>query len=279
MKIQTGNENRIWNIQVAGLGKNDSNEVKNGSVFLGKKQDDWQQTKLKIAQKQAMHVVASAHKNEAGIDDQVKGLHDQEETLKEENNELNQKIKDIKKQRDAVLEDAGLTEEDKDTEEYKSLASSYNDEIEMYYNDISKNEKVIAANAQAGYKVDIERLKSHAMVDAAKQKDEMMTEAAKNFAFGSMQEAMTEVEEKMQETVEKAKEKAAEKAEEEEKAAERAEETEQDGTVSEHTPFAPVPDTSSTGTQEDIQRKLKEIADNMNILQEDLKGIAVDQVG
>lgn len=287
MKIQLQNENRLWNIQAVGLGNqnNDRQQVRNGSIFLGKQEEDGLQTRRQAAKKQAMNLVTSVQKSDGKIDGQMNELRNQAKQLQEENETLNKDIKDLKAQRKADMEAYGLTEEDKNTQDYQDLISSYDKSIDMNTKDIKENQAVIAGNAQTNYAIEKERLKSHAMVDAGNEKDALMAAADKEFAVGMINESMEEFNEKLNETVDEAKEKAAEKAEQEKKAAENAKHSEyaKHSGQTEHSGKEPVhtPSTiqqAGTVNQDEMLIELKKIAESMSLLEEDLKGIEIDQI-
>ncbi|MBD5504732.1 MAG: hypothetical protein HDR09_13635 [Lachnospiraceae bacterium] len=147
----------------------------------------------------------------------------------------------------------------------------------------------------------LERLKYHGMVDAQKQADEVMEAAGKEILGMMIEEAKEHVDEELEEPREEAKEKAEEKAEEEEKIAERNEKKEEleaqidaaherseeqeelrreaeersreDAELLETMIDAGV---GNVGNVSDIQSEIKTMLHKMKLLEEDLKGSAVD---
>lgn len=147
----------------------------------------------------------------------------------------------------------------------------------------------------------LERLKYHGMVDAQKQADEVMEAAGKEILGMMIDEAKEHVDEELEKPREEAKEKAEEKAEEEEKVAERNEKKEEleaqidaaherseeqeelrreaeersreDADLLETMIDAGV---GNVGNVSDIQSEIKTMLHKMKLLEEDLKGSAVD---
>lgn len=255
--------------------------------------------KKQQAQKQAMKIVGDTFDAEKKVNQSLKDMADRIEELKNENLGYGREIRSIDDKRNEVMEGYGITEdsqEQKDlellrkerdmvpgaeeglTEEemerlseiHKAGVTDYQkdmlelDEQEKYYRDhIEENNAGIKSMTASLRDTKLERLKSDPMVKAAKQSEEIMEAANKDMIGALYNEAKEHIEEKMQEEKEKA-EKRAEKKEEEEKRVEAKEEREE--------------------LQEELLEKaaendaeMDELLDKFKLIDEDLKGAAVDK--
>ncbi len=263
--------------------------VRPDSIMLKKQQ----------AQKQAMKIVGDTFDAEKKATQSLKEMEDQIEELKSQNLEYNRGIRDIDSKRSEVMEGYGVTEdseEQKDlellrkerdlvsgaeeglTEEeqerlseiHKAGITNYqkdmlelDDQEKDYRNRMEENNAGINGMTASLRDTKIERLKSDPMVKSAKQSEEIMEAANKDIIGALYNEAKEHIEEKMQEEKEKA-EKRAEKKEEEEKRAEAKEEREE---MQE--------ELLEKATEDDSE--LDEILDKLKLIDEDLKGAAVDK--
>lgn len=255
--------------------------------------------KKQQAQKQAMKIVGDTFDAEKKVNQSLKDMADRIEELKNENLGYGREIRSIDDKRNEVMEGYGITEdsqEQKDlellrkerdmvpgaeeglieeemerlSEIHKAGVTDYQkdmlelDEQEKYYRDhIEENNAGIKSMTASLRDTKLERLKSDPMVKAAKQSEEIMEAANKDMIGALYNEAKEHIEEKMQEEKEKA-EKRAEKKEEEEKRAEAKEEREE--------------------LQEELLEKaaendaeMDELLDKFKLIDEDLKGAAVDK--
>ena len=151
-------------------------------------------------------------------------------------------------------------------------------ESEKYYSDAvfdAKNQ--IGANGRAIRMTENERLKSHAMIDAHKEADEIMIQASKE----AVQMAVDEAKEKLDKEAEEKREAAKEKKEEEEaleerieaRRGERKEREERAEDISDMQENVLV----HADMVDDAQQEIKDMMNKMKLLDEDLKGAAVDK--
>ncbi|MBD5452978.1 MAG: hypothetical protein HDR30_01450 [Lachnospiraceae bacterium] len=149
--------------------------------------------------------------------------------------------------------------------------------------------------------VKIERLKEHGMVDAQKEADEINEAASKEFVSALIGEAQDHIDEKIEEKKEEAKEKAEEKEKQEEKIEEQRAEKElqqeqldikrEESHIAEETKSeqrkkareqaelieeAGNGDSLSGLSTSDAKIAIKEMLQKMKLLEEDLKGAALD---
>lgn len=241
------------------LGKKQDGQMKNGSIFAGnmRASNDPVMQRKKRAQAKALKIVRDTWAGDKKIDD---GQEERKQRIKElqGNNEKNTDIikgyreygeqlreqygvaEDSQEQKDLELMlkgySADLTEEErnrldelagKPLTEYQQRILDLEDSIDIYKAEIVEANKEIKELSDIIKGVRQERLKSHNMVDAQKEADEMLKDAAKEAAYGLMMEAKDHVEEEMEEQIEKAKEKAEKKEEQEEKLEEKKQEKEE----------------------------------------------------
>lgn len=159
---------------------------------------------------------------------------------------------------------------------------------------------------QAGYAsirgIKLERLKYHEMTDAQKEADEVMAQASKDVIGMLAEEAKDHVDETYEEQREEAREKAEEKEEQEEKIEDRREEQEEletrineERTERHETEEARREQEKNAredaellqdmaaggmdvaGSSAEVQTEIKNMLHKMKLLEEDLKGAAVDE--
>ncbi len=182
---------------------------------------------------------------------------------------------------------------DESGEEYQAIARELSEE-EGYW----KGEWQGAQDEISGQTRDIRATKQailgrlYDMGDATAQKDEALAQSSKEIVGMLVQEAADHIEEKMEENAEKAKENAQEKDEEEKKAEEAREEKKQlekeiEGLTEERRMAqgtgSPVPASDQgaqdlAGKQFAVLQNTREILEEQNLLEEEIKGIVVDSM-
>ncbi|MCM1179939.1 MAG: hypothetical protein NC347_06765 [Clostridium sp.] len=207
------------------------------------------------------------------------------------------KLTDEEKERYAQIMERGLTE----YQEHSLML----DDVEKELNGlISDNQKDIAIEEETIWNTDMARLKKHPMKDAAKNAAKHLEAARKEMIGDLYNESKEQIDEKIEEAKEEQKEKAEEKKEKEkEEAVREAKELEreimlqktQEGVqerIEEQTARAKARSQTSLQNQlnedilddinegidksADVEQKIKDLLDKMSLLQEDLKGAAVD---
>ena len=181
------------------------------------------------------------------------------------------------------------------------------DERENLYKQRSEQKETASKSISGAISnIQIERLKHHEMVDSSKQADEIMEQANKEMIGSLYDEAKDHIDEKMEEIQKKAEEKKEEEKEEEKKKTERkkdelelekqieeakqnAEQAASSEPQKELSVTSPVvtrdvsdaqdivaknPD--NTLSEPKIDRELAKILDELKLLEEDIKGAAVD---
>lgn len=270
--------------------------------------------KKEEAKKKAMKVVGDAWANEIKIDDDVKGRKERIKELQSLRREYRDEIDKIESNREALRDELGV---DKNSQEEKNLKLlekeidsrlpgsdvKLTDEEQKRAFEIRKNglteyqerslemkaweTEYIKADYEAKQEMkfqnqvinqtEIDRLKSHAMVDAGKAKDAILDEANKEIMGMLIDEAKDHVDEKAEAEKENAKEKAKEKEELEarlEKAKENKKEKEEfvEDIIEGATEIA-----TSAKDIEQAQQEVKDMMSKMKLIEDDIKGAAVDK--
>lgn len=294
-------------------------EEKKGTIIFGGELNqrlDPIAQKKKEARERALKIVGDAFAGDRKIDDDMEKRRLKIEELKGEISKARDEALAIERQREELREVYGLSEEDdeqqelrlleKKTEakkpgsgvyltkeereeikrieergltEYQKRSMDLKESASDYENEIARAEEMIRAENAVIRDTKLERLKHHTMVDAEKQADEIMEKASDEIVGMLMEEAKEHVDNEMEEEKEAAEEKAEEKKEQEEKLAEAKEEKRREEEFAEE-----IGETTKqlTGLEEiktDVQDEVQKILDKMKLLEEDIKGAAVDTAG
>lgn len=217
--------------------------------------EDLVEEKRKKARSMAMELMLEAYKNDKALDSTAEEKSTHAKKLYEENDEARSMISDIKKEKENTNEIYGVTDDSEEAKDldilrrgrdsmgnpqsvltdeeyarYKELyskgLSDYHtrmlslDAYEKYYTDkISDNMKGIVSDYAFNRNLSIERLKSHDMLDAKKQGEQIVDAASKEIIGQVMQDAVDNIDE----DIEKEKEDALEKKQEQKELEERIE--------------------------------------------------------
>lgn len=295
--------------------QNDSNKK---SIFAGglSKAVDPILQKKQQAQKQAMKIVGDTWANDRKMDDDLDErrarIKENREIIGKAKDELNR----ISKEREALRDRYGVEADSQEEQDLKLLEKEIDarkpgsdvpltkeeqEQIEeikknglteyqtrslemkngggLYEDEIAEAEKIIKTETAVISSIKLERLKKDPMVEAQKNAKEII-DAARDEILGMLiDEGRDHIDEEMEEKKEAA-EKAEEKKEEEEEKAEKKDEKEaQEEQFREQIQASTELMTKSDELMDDVQRKVKKILDEMKLLEEDLKGAAVDTVG
>ena len=186
--------------------------------------------------------------------------------------------------------------------EYQQRCLEIDSSQSVYERRIADAQQQIEAGYASIRGIRLERLKHHTMVDAQKSADEIMEQANKDTIGMLVDEAKDHVDETYKEQREEAKEKAEEKEEQEEKIEDRREEQEklenridaqryeshkaeedrreqekkarEDSELMENMAEAGM---DVAGSSAEVQAEVKDMLRKMKLLDEDLKGAAVDE--
>ena len=165
----------------------------------------------------------------------------------------------------------GLTEYQERSLGMKQDAQFYEKQIEEMRGEIDTENAVIRGTR-------LERLKKDPMVGAGKQAEKIMEAASKEIVGMLMDEAKDHIDEEMAEKTEEAEKKAEEEKEQEEKLEKLKEKKEEQEELTEAIADLAQDTVQLDDVKTDIQQEIKDMVTKMKLLEEDIKGAAVDAV-
>lgn len=263
-------------------GKENKEQVRNGSVFGGglKQKLDPVALKKEQAQKRAMKIWTDAASAEQKIDIDLEERAAHMDELRQKMKELQGQVNSISEEQEALKEQYGITDDGPKPAEYVSRYMELEKAKGEFQRQLDEANQGYLEESNIIKGIKKGRLKSHAMADAQKEKDEMMIEASKEAAFGMMNEVKEKIDEEQAEQKEKAEEKA-EKKEAEEELREAIREKTEGRKSDEEEPALEVTEAEDfiqlESVKEEVQKEVKKMVNEMNLLVEDLKGAAVDE--
>ena len=291
---------------------NDNRKTVDGSAL--KSRFDPIAAKKEEARKKAMKIVGDAFANELKIDDDLNARRERIKSLQKDMGDANRAISDIEDSRAALRESYGVDENSQEEQDLRLLekgarAKMPGSGIVMTYDEL-KQIKEIKANGLSEYQerslemldyeasyvasayeakqeimvenriisaTELERLKSHAMADAQKQADAVMDEASREIVDMLVGEAKDHIDEE----AEKEKEKAQAEKEKEEELQERIDAVKEKKKEEEELTEEILDEVAkATSTMTDVNAAQQEIQDMMNkmkLIEDDIKGAAVDK--
>jgi hypothetical protein len=273
-----------------GIGRKE-NDAKSGSnIFAGKLRDDSDvlAVKKQQAQTKAYRIVSDANKSEVNIDNTVDNRKQHISDLEASSAQNLKTIKDYKDSIEELNEKYGVTQENlisDPTEPKKDELSDYEKEIQPYEQaleklsqDVKNAQDTIDNERMTLNAIALSRLKEHGMVDAQKASDTVLEAASKDIVGTLIQAAVDQVEENindMQEKQDKIEEKQDKiqeekiKSEEKDKNEEiKADEKEKQQSV----------DTKQESNNHlDVLKQLNKVLVEEKLMDEDLKGIILDE--
>ena len=248
------------------------------SIFAGNLTltTDGIEQKREMARKKAMRVLEEEFGKEKEIDAMVDEQKEIVAKLKEDMKDSLQALKDTRVAKERYMAEYGLDKEGaKPTpEQTLELIEFAKAEGELTKDMILAKEEAKARN-MAVEDIMVERLKSHGMVDAQKEADDIMEAASKEILNEIVDEAKDQVDEKLEEEKEKAEELKEKKEEEQEKLEEKKETPEQTALSETVETMGEIQDISQDCQR--LQRELKVMVEMKEITAEDIKGILVNQ--
>lgn len=265
------------------------------------------EARKKQLQEKAMKVVIDQFEADSEVDAELKSRRGHIQDLKEEASRASEQMLDVKETqerliaREGISEDElallrkarksglqGLSEDERQqivdmgglTEDRSSILA-YDDVIEHYQKAAEQAHNEIAQESRTVEQIKTGLLKQHGMSDAVRTKEEMSLEAAKEVAGMLFEEAKKNIEKEWQEMLEKAEEAAEKKEEKEElleKAAEKNEQTqEKTEEISEKIQEDVQEVLDMSGRQDTVKLEVDKLLQESGLLEEELKGILIDQ--
>lgn len=240
------------------------NKEKGKSIYAGdlNRQEDGIVKKRKDARKKAMKIVGDTFVAEKKIDAG-------QDARREKAAELTRDISKARKELSCMREG---TPEELSAEEQAAHAKS----IREYEKSIAKMENERQAENMAIRDTKIERLKKSPMLKAGAKAREIMEEASREIVGMLAEEAKDHIDEEMKEKEEQAEKAKEEKEEQEEKIEQAKEAKEPEKTETEELKKKTEELVAEQTKRDDFKKEIDEILDRMKLIEEDVKGAAVD---
>lgn len=270
--------------------------------------------KKEEARKKAMKIVGDAFANERKIDDDLRARNERIKSLQNDKGEAEKTIKEIEDGRAALRDEYNIDENSQEEKDLKLLEKEIRakmpgsdirltkDDIEAI-NQIKKGGlseyqqrslemlefEVPHANTayEAGEEIKlenqiisatkIERLKSHAILDAEKQADSIVEEASKEILGMLIDEAKEHIDEEAEKQEERAKAEK-EKQEELQERIDAAKEKKKENEELTEDILEEVSENASMASDVSaVQQEIKDMMNKMKLIEDDIKGVAVDK--
>lgn len=317
MKLQNNSVfvgNELQNARHAGNKVNNKTNGKTIDATGLKAQFDPIAAKREEAKKKAMKIVGDAFANECKIDNDLDGRRQRVRDMLAENGEAAKEIKVyedmridlrnqygvdpdsqeekdlrlLEKELDSHRPDSQITLTKEDYEELERIKKTGLSEYQqrsleirgyegpakdtIYNNSIEiKTENAIISSTE------IERLKSHTMIDAQDAAEDIMDAASKEIMGMLVDEAKDHIDDEAEKAKEEAKEKAKEKEELEEKIEKNKEEKKEKERLTEEILEGVSELAVNTTDMESAQQELKDMMSKLSLIEDDIKGAAVDK--
>ena len=210
------------------------------------------------AQKKAMKIIGDAFSGDKQIDDDLNKRREKVRTLQKESGENRAAMKDLQDQREKLLEQG-----DEQVKSYAELISDTEGEIQM--------ENAVVRQSK------LERLKSDPMVKAREQADSVLEAASDEILGDLIAEGKQHIDEKLEEEKKKAEEAKETKEELEEQIEARKEDGKEQEKLTEDILEAAKEMENAGNTVSDAQQAIKTLMNKMSLVEDDVKGAAVDQ--
>lgn len=279
----------------------DSFDQKSRTIYVGNFLKEFplreriQQRRAEVQQR-AMKIVQDAWDGDRQLDKEIKMREEESRELREDNKEQLENLKDVSRRMEELRESFGIdrdSEEQRELErmiqerrsgnvslsekeptEYQRRALLLEKEGAEYRSRIAANNGQILMNSEETKAIRRERLKSHTMVDAQVQAEDVMeslTDQVVGMVAEEAKEHLDEEQEKREEQAEKIEEKREELEEVQEKRDEREEELEE---IIEDMPVEDM--TNLQQTMDEVKRQVQKVLAEANMAVEDVKGAKVD---
>jgi len=271
-------------------------------------------SKREEAKKRAMDIVGKAFTNECKLDDELDGKRQKIKDLLAENGAAGREIREYENMRNELRERYGVDADSQEEKDLKLLEKEMNShrpdsQIPLTEDDYRELERIKKSGLTEyqersleilGYEgqakdtiyhnnleiqtenaiisaTEIERVKSHAMLDAQEQAEVIMDAASKEIVGMLIDEAKDHIDDEFEEEIDKAKEKAAEKKELEERIEKIREEKKDKEEITEDILEGAADVSKNTTELENAQQEIKDMMSKMKLIEEDIKGSAVDK--
>lgn len=272
----------------------DKKNGKSGSIYSGNMnlcQDDITMKKV-MAHKKALKTVLDTYTKESKVDDNVETRRQRISELQEETKGYSDEIKNIENKRQELKEKYGITDDYDNQEnaasteqysEYQTLVSEYDKRAKELQRRIKEADYLISAESSVINEIGKERLKSDAMIDAKKEAADILEEASKDIIGILIEDSKDQIDEDMREKEEKMEEEAKKKEEEKQRLEELKEKSKEEKDKKDNAPDNMVniqllnQITKADIAQDKLQSEIKTMLNTQVVLDEDIKGIEVDE--
>lgn len=318
------------------IGKNEENQKAKTNVFGGDLNlaEDPVAQKRREAQQKAMKVVQSAWNSDRSVDEAIQSRKDHYKDMESRRDEAQEAVSDINMDKAVLKELYGVSDDSQEQQDLELLEKRQDIQNQLTFEPLTEEElnrlaeidksplteyqqrglelnrqsvnprkevrdltQMMSAETANIRKIELERLKTHGMVDAQKAAKAIGEAAADEIVASLVGDAVDHMDEKLKESEETAEEQAQSKEEREEQldelqakrameqaliegTKEAAERAEAEGNIN-HTPdmeVGDILDLIKEGSQSGgVQQSLNEIKSSMKLLEADLKGIEVDK--
>ena len=225
------------------------------------------------AQQKAMKIVGDVFEHDKSIDDDMENRREHVRQLGQEHNALVEEQKGIEaniEELDKALETGDVTRA-----EYEEMRKNLADADEECKRKLSENESTTVQENAIIRGTRLERLKKDPMLKAQDQAEEILQAARDEIIGMGWEEIQDHVDEDAEEREKKAEEVKEEKEKKEEFIEKQKEKKEEEELWIEE--LEPEEMTALVNRDSDVQKELQEILKKMKLLEEDLKGAAVDE--
>lgn len=228
--------------------------------------------KKKEAQKQAMKVVGDAFSGDKAIDEDIEKRHQNIEELVEDR----QRLLEEKAGVDTRAEDLEKAFEagEISAEDYAVEKKNLREETQVYENQISANENQVKQENSTIRATKMEKLKHREMEKAQEQAEDILDAARDEIVGMVVEEGKDRIEEEAEEREEQAEEIKEEKEELEERIEAQKEHRREEEEILEDMPTEEM--LTLDKIQDDVKQEVQNILNKMKLIQEDIKGAAVD---
>lgn len=254
-ELQTG---KFGAVSISGK-KRGEKEDGRGYAMPGGQFDPIEQKKA-LAKKQAYKIVKDALANELKMDSAVQEVKDHADRLREDLEKAQNEIGRIEKEKEAWREECGVDEE------YQKRALALEKHKTPYEDTVNKAEAGVMADNAMIRGTRLARLKKDLIRKAQNEVEDALAAASEEVIGMLVDEAKEHMDEKSEELQEKAEERAEEKEQQQEKIDAAKEEKAQTETM-----------VRLDSQRADYQQEIEEMMRKMSLMEEDLKGIKVDE--
>lgn len=225
------------------------------------------------AQEKAMKVVKDAFAADGKVDDSMEESRQHVKELTAESRELQSGLEDID-QRQETLERARANGEISE-EQYLQDKKALDQERMTQQQKLAQNQGQIMGENASIRGTRLERLKHRPMVEAWEQADGIMKAAGDEAVSMAVQDGLEHVDEEAEKREEQAEEIKEEKEEKEKLLEKQKEKRKEEEVWIEN--LSPEEFSDLTRSSDDVQKEVQDMLRKMNLLDEDIKGAAVDE--